>query len=56
MRMEADKPVDTYRIFIFGESAAMGDPDPTFGAWRYLQVLLYANVFPRLILKWSVWR
>ena len=40
MRMEEKKPVNTYRIFVFGESAAMGDPDPTFGAWRYLQVLL----------------
>ena len=40
MRMEATKPANTYRIFVFGESAAMGDPDPTFGAWRYLQVLL----------------
>ncbi len=40
MRMEAKKPANTYRIFVFGESAAMGDPDPTFGAWRYLQVLL----------------
>jgi tetratricopeptide (TPR) repeat protein len=40
MRMVAKKPAGTYRIFVFGESAAMGDPDPTFGAWRYLQVLL----------------
>ena len=40
MRMAAKKPAGTYRIFVFGESAAMGDPDPTFGAWRYLQVLL----------------
>jgi tetratricopeptide (TPR) repeat protein len=40
MRMEVKKPPNTYRIFVFGESAAMGDPDPTFGAWRYLQVLL----------------
>jgi tetratricopeptide (TPR) repeat protein len=40
MRMEAQKPANTYRIFVFGESAAMGDPDPTFGAWRYLEVLL----------------
>ena len=40
MRMEVKKPANTYRIFVFGESAAMGDPDPTFGAWRYLQVLL----------------
>jgi tetratricopeptide (TPR) repeat protein len=40
MRIPAKKPANTYRIFVFGESAAMGDPDPTFGAWRYLQVLL----------------
>jgi tetratricopeptide (TPR) repeat protein len=40
MRMAANKSDNTYRIFVFGESAALGDPDPTFGAWRYLQVLL----------------
>lgn len=39
-RMLVKKPANTFRIFVFGESAAMGDPDPTFGAWRYLQVLL----------------
>ncbi|HTQ51249.1 MAG TPA: tetratricopeptide repeat protein [Candidatus Acidoferrales bacterium] len=39
-RMAVKKAPDTYRIFVFGESAAMGDPDPGFGAWRYLQVLL----------------
>jgi tetratricopeptide (TPR) repeat protein len=39
-RMPVKKSAKTYRIFVFGESAAMGDPDPTFGAWRYLQVLL----------------
>lgn len=40
LRMAVNKPASTYRIFVFGESAAMGDPDPSFGAWRYLQVLL----------------
>ncbi len=40
LRMAVNKPANTYRIFVFGESAAMGDPDPTFGAWRYLQALL----------------
>jgi tetratricopeptide (TPR) repeat protein len=40
LRMAVEKPAHTCRIFVFGESAAMGDPDPTFGAWRYLQVLL----------------
>ena len=28
MRMLADKPNNSYRIFLFGESAAYGDPDP----------------------------
>ena len=36
----AAKPPDTVRIFIFGESAAMGDPQPAYGASRYLEVLL----------------
>jgi tetratricopeptide (TPR) repeat protein len=40
MRMPAVKPANTFRIFLFGESAAQGDPDPTFGFGRYLEVLL----------------
>ncbi len=40
LRMAVKKPANTYRIFVFGESAALGDPDPTFGAWRYLETLL----------------
>lgn len=40
LRMTAEKPSNSYRIFLFGESAAQGDPDPTFGMGRYLQVLL----------------
>jgi len=36
----AAKPPDTVRIFIFGESAAMGDPQPAYAASRYLEVLL----------------
>lgn len=36
----AKKPAGTYRIFIFGESAAYGDPDPTYGFGRYLEVML----------------
>jgi len=39
-RIRADKPKDTYRIFVFGESAAMGDPDPAYGFTRYLEILL----------------
>lgn len=40
LRMPVEKGRDTFRIFLFGESAAQGDPDPTFGFGRYLQVLL----------------
>jgi len=39
-RMPAKKAPGTYRIFVLGESAALGDPRPAFGAARYLQVLL----------------
>lgn len=39
-RLEAQKPPHTFRIFLFGESAAEGDPDPSFGVGRYLEVLL----------------
>ena len=34
------KPPNTVRIFVFGESAAYGDPDPSFGLSRMLQALL----------------
>jgi tetratricopeptide (TPR) repeat protein len=40
LMMEAAKPAGACRIFIFGESAAQGDPEPSFGAGRYLEVLL----------------
>src|ERR1022692_2259025 len=36
----AEKTTNSYRIFLFGESAAVGDPDPTYGFGRYLEVLL----------------
>lgn len=39
-RLAQPKAPDTYRIFLLGESAAMGDPEPGFGAGRYLEVLL----------------
>jgi tetratricopeptide (TPR) repeat protein len=39
-RIPAKKAPGTYRIFILGESAAMGDPEPAFGAGRYLEALL----------------
>lgn len=43
VRMAVPKPPGTYRIFILGESAAMGDPDPSYGASRYLEALLSAR-------------
>jgi tetratricopeptide (TPR) repeat protein len=36
----AVKPQGTYRIFVLGESAAMGDPDPAYAFSRYLEVML----------------
>ncbi len=38
--MKAEKPPGTCRIFLFGESAALGDPRPAYGVGRYLEVLL----------------
>ncbi len=40
IRLPVQKPLGTCRIFIFGESAALGDPEPAFGAGRYLEMLL----------------
>jgi tetratricopeptide (TPR) repeat protein len=37
------KPPDTVRIFVFGESAAYGDPQANFGLPRMLQALLEAR-------------
>ena len=38
--IRAEKPAGVYRIFLFGESAALGDPRPAYGAGRYLETLL----------------
>jgi len=46
IRMAADKPAGTYRVFLFGESAANGDPDASYGFGRYLEVLLRER-FPK---------
>ena len=40
-----DKPRNTFRIVVLGESAAYGDPDPAYGFSRYLEVML-RNRFP----------
>jgi tetratricopeptide (TPR) repeat protein len=42
----AKKAPGTYRIFVLGESVAWGDPDPTYGFARYLEVMLRQR-FPR---------
>ncbi len=38
--VSAEKGEGTYRIFILGASAAMGDPEPGFGFGRILEVML----------------
>jgi tetratricopeptide (TPR) repeat protein len=38
--MNAAKRPGSYRIFLLGESAALGDPRPAYGMGRYLEVLL----------------
>lgn len=42
----AEKPNGTFRIFILGESAAYGDPAPSYGFGRYLEVMLRER-FPK---------
>jgi tetratricopeptide (TPR) repeat protein len=44
--MPATKAPGTFRFFIFGESAALGDPRPNYGAGCYLEVLL-AERYPQ---------
>jgi hypothetical protein len=41
--LAARKPAGTYRIFVLGESAAMGDPEPAYGLSRQLERLLQAR-------------
>jgi tetratricopeptide (TPR) repeat protein len=40
IRFPIRKAPGTFRIFILGESAAMGDPAPSFAPSRYLEILL----------------
>src|SRR5664280_581037 len=40
IRLAEHKSPNSYRIFLFGESAANGDPDSTYGFGRYLEILL----------------
>lgn len=41
--LPSQKPANTVRIFIFGGSAAMGDPEPAYGFARQLEYLLRAR-------------
>jgi tetratricopeptide (TPR) repeat protein len=41
--MPAKKAPNTSRIFLFGESAALGDPKPAYGLGRYVETLLNAR-------------
>ncbi len=40
------KATNTVRVFLFGESAALGDPKPAYGVSRYLEALLRER-YPR---------
>ena len=42
LRLPGKKAPGTYRIFILGSSAAMGDPEPSFSLARVLEVMLRA--------------
>jgi len=42
----ARKAPGTYRIFVVGESVAFGDPDPTYGFSRYLE-MMFRERFPQ---------
>jgi len=39
-RIPAEKPTGVYRVFVFGESAALGIPDWSYSVSRYLDILL----------------
>src|SRR3954469_25092089 len=39
-RIALPKPKNTYRIFVLGSSAAMGDPEPAFSVGRMVEMFL----------------
>jgi tetratricopeptide (TPR) repeat protein len=47
--VSAVKPADTIRVFVFGESAAMGTPDPSFGFARMLEFMLQQQLPPHRV-------
>jgi tetratricopeptide (TPR) repeat protein len=40
VRLAAKKAAGTYRVFVLGDSAAMGDPEPAFSIGRMLEAML----------------
>ena len=46
-RLPAEKSAGTYRIFVLGSSAAMGDPEPSFSLARMLETML-RTAYPEL--------
>jgi tetratricopeptide (TPR) repeat protein len=42
-KIEAHKPPGTIRVFLFGESAAMGDPEPAYGLGRQVQRMVQSR-------------
>ncbi len=42
LRLPAEKPAGSYRVFVLGSSAAMGDPEPSFSLARMLEHMLTA--------------
>ena len=40
LAVPVEKPPGTYRVVVFGESAALGDPEPAYGLPRMLEILL----------------
>lgn len=48
-RLTEEKPPGTYRIFVLGESAAMGVPEPAFALSRHLEAQLDRCETPRKI-------
>ena len=44
LRFPVHKSPGTFRIFVLGESAAMGDPSQSFAPYRYLEMLLRENM------------
>lgn len=48
-RLTKRKPADSLRIFVLGESAALGDPNPSFGLSEQLRTLLAARYPERKI-------